>query len=320
MGLAATARTAAPVAHTRRIELPEGMTVERLFASVVAACLQGIAAERRSLAQAYDANSLHRMRVGLRRLRTALGLFRDVLTLPPSLRRELDWLTATLGQARDWDVLNESILPVLGAAAPDACAALACALQEMLAAQHAAVCAAVGSLRYARLMRGLQRCLQARCWRAGMKASQRRRLNASALKFAQRMLARYRGRLRRRGKCWRKANPAARHLLRIAVKKLRYAYEFFLPLYGAKKTSKRAGKKRARYLAALSALQDELGRLNDAAVAGRLLAELQGGRASPAGCASVLRGYLAARLAHADKPVRKRWRKFWQMPAPDCGR
>ncbi|MGH8772251.1 MAG: CHAD domain-containing protein, partial [Burkholderiales bacterium] len=61
-------------------------------------------------------------------------------------------------------------------------------------------------------------------------------------------------------------DSAGRHRLRIAVKKLRYAAEFFASLFAKKRAQK--------YIASLMALQDVLGTLNDAAVAGRLLASL----------------------------------------------
>jgi triphosphatase len=54
--------------------------------------------------------------------------------------------------------------------------------------------------------------------------------------------------------------------LRIACKKLRYSAELFSPLY--------AGSRARDYLAALAKLQDILGEMNDAAVAHRLLKEL----------------------------------------------
>lgn len=53
-----------------------------------------------------------------------------------------------------------------------------------------------------------------------------------------------------------------RHKFRIQAKKLRYAAEFFSSLYA----SKRAAKRRERFLTALERLQDGLGDLNDIAV------------------------------------------------------
>ncbi|MGI0524106.1 CHAD domain-containing protein [Rhizobium giardinii] len=62
----------------------------------------------------------------------------------------------------------------------------------------------------------------------------------------------------------------ARHELRIVAKKLRYAAEFFGPLYNSKKETKRS----KRFLVALEDLQDHLGSLNDLATAPAMLSQL----------------------------------------------
>jgi CHAD domain-containing protein len=56
--------------------------------------------------------------------------------------------------------------------------------------------------------------------------------------------------------------PEPRHELRIAVKKLRYAVEFFASAFEGRKAEKR----RQAYLEALERLQEHLGDLNDVAV------------------------------------------------------
>jgi CHAD domain-containing protein len=60
---------------------------------------------------------------------------------------------------------------------------------------------------------------------------------------------------------------AQRHALRIAIKRQRYAAEFFLPMLG--------GRRQARYLAALQAIQNSMGRHNDARMAWDLLTQTQ---------------------------------------------
>jgi CHAD domain-containing protein len=58
-------------------------------------------------------------------------------------------------------------------------------------------------------------------------------------------------------------NVAQRHALRIAIKRQRYAVEFFQYLF--------AGRKQARYQQALQEIQDNLGYANDILVAQRLM-------------------------------------------------
>ena len=66
----------------------------------------------------------------------------------------------------------------------------------------------------------------------------------------------------RRGAKLDQLDPRERHKLRLAVKKLRYATDFFAGLFPGKKSKRR----RIRFIRALKELQDCLGRLNDIGV------------------------------------------------------
>ena len=70
-----------------------------------------------------------------------------------------------------------------------------------------------------------------------------------------------------------KLPPAKRHLLRIAIKRQRYAAEFFQSLFGAQPKGHK--RRQARYLSVLRTAQDSLGRANDAHVASVLLTTVQ---------------------------------------------
>jgi CHAD domain-containing protein len=48
-----------------------------------------------------DPEGIHQMRVGMRRLRTALGVFADFVSLPSNLEREITKLSKGLGSVRD---------------------------------------------------------------------------------------------------------------------------------------------------------------------------------------------------------------------------
>jgi CHAD domain-containing protein len=111
-------------------------------------------------------------------------------------------------------------------------------------------------------------------------------------------------RLRKRGEGVPRATPEARHQVRIAAKKLRYATEFFAPLFPKKRV--------APYLAALESLQDILGALNDAIVADGLLAEAAAARATPipARVDGLVRGWTAANAAGGLGRYARAWRDF----------
>ena len=73
---------------------------------------------------------------------------------------------------------------------------------------------------------------------------------------------------RKRGKQLAQLDANKRHKLRIQVKKLRYAAEFFSGLF----QNKKAVRRQKKFMPALERLQDGLGDLNDIAVDERLIA------------------------------------------------
>jgi CHAD domain-containing protein len=93
------------------------------------------------------------------------------------------------------------------------------------------------------------------------------------------------------------ASAEQRHAIRIAAKKLRYAAEFFAPLFK---------RKRVRaYLDALAALQQVLGRANDETVAVRICAEFG---LETAG--AVVRTHAATNAAEHAQALRRAWKRF----------
>ncbi len=297
------------------LKLSKRMTVEQVFQAIAANCMAQIQANEAGVAQQHTTQesqeSLHQMRVGLRRLRSALGLFKDVLQLPEDVQQELDWLGTQLGAARDWDVLAGATLPSVAEVAlvdETMLADLKLAALRKAHEMHAAASAAVGSLRYTRFILCFTRWVQGCGWRDALSPQDQKRLTTRIGKFARNMLVRDQRRLLQRGKKLRGADPTARHRVRIAAKKTRYATEFFQSLYSSKRVRP--------YVSALSTLQDELGWLNDAAVADRLLKELQNEQPPMEGSAGFIRGYLAARVKNDDKKIRKLWKKFAPMKLP----
>jgi len=128
--------------------------------------------------------------------------------------------------------------------------------------------------------------------------------------FAAAALARQRARVRKRGRKIASLEPDALHRLRIAIKRLRYASEFFLPL-----TEPDA---RRKTLKAETALQSLLGRLNDDVTACTVLDKLAAADASPPYQQAV--GYLRGWCAHDAEDCRAliaaAWKKFLVRKAP----
>ncbi|MES2129269.1 MAG: CHAD domain-containing protein [Pseudomonadota bacterium] len=297
----AQAVKAAPLALVR------SMSREQAFVCIAHNCLAQVRANEVAVAGG-NIESLHQMRVGLRRLSAAFALFRDVLRPPAALRSELAWLDTLLGQARDWEVLAWSTLGQVAREqeGKDLAPALRSAAFLRAEQAHAEAGTALVSLRYARLMQALARWLQDAPWRAEFKAAPRCCFDAGIVPFARNALARNARRLVRRGAELRDAGAPARHRTRIAAKKVRYASEFFVALLGQRKAT--------RYVAALADVQDALGWLNDVSVAARLLDELGNCEPALAPDAAFVRGYLAGRAQRDTALVLRRWKAFAALP------
>ena len=136
--------------------------------------------------------------------------------------------------------------------------------------------------------------------------------------FAVEHLNRRRRKVCKRGKALAQLNATQRHRLRIQVKKLRYAVEFFASLY----SDKRALRRRERFLPALESLQDGLGDLNDIAVHEDRMTEMANQRRQSnqnrVFAAGVLAGREDARLEVVMKAATAAYEKlikvkpFWQ--------
>ena len=295
-------RSAAPVeadeAGGRLAPLPPGKIrlhkhadIENGFVKIAHHCLLTIEWNRRAWLESDFADGLHQMRVGLRRLRSALQLFKDAFHLPDALAGELRWLLSVLGPARDWEVFCATTLPQV-----DACSAGQADLgflQKEAATKaretRRAAMAAVQSPRYHSLRLALNLWLDNRAWHDNSDAAGRAMPLAAFA--ADRLTHRHRS-LVRSGSKLDVGDPDTHHRLRIAVKRARYTVEFFQPLFPARPIR--------RYLLTLNALQDQLGTLNDLAVACILLETLaksrRRGRSSRLIELAFVRGFLVATM------------------------
>ena len=116
-----------------------------------------------------------------------------------------------------------------------------------------------------------------------------------------RLAARYRS-LMKTGKGFDRLGEPQRHRVRIALKKLRYACDYSRSLF--------PGPAVDTYLRGLSALQDDLGGLNDAAVARQISEELAGADPAAADGASRVRDWCDERVCSAEPGLVESWRTF----------
>lgn len=176
---------------------------------------------------------IHQLRVGARRLRVALRLFRRVL---PSkhvahFRKELRRLGRSLGEARDLDVYAESF-KAYAQALPSVqrvdFRGYELYLRRERAKARRRAAAAFSSPRTTALFAALERFTAE--WPSA--SALRRRRASSIREAARRSIRSSAARVRRRGKGLdERSRPAELHKLRIKTKRLRYEVEFFAAVY-----------------------------------------------------------------------------------------
>jgi CHAD domain-containing protein len=237
-----------------------------------------------------------------------LQLFADLLPEAPAqaLEAELEWLADALGPARDLDVFADEVLEPARRAVPDP-AVLDILLQRAERKRRRAyrlVAEALGSARYGALTLEILRWRSLEVWRQDRPADSLAALDEPLGRLAGRLLDRLQGRVLKRGKGFARLDAAGRHRVRIALKKLRYAVEFFGDLY--------SGSRCRGYLKRLKRLQDDLGRANDVATAASLL-DAVAGRSPTAPLAravGAISGWHRRGVAELEPKLLKDWRSF----------
>jgi inorganic triphosphatase YgiF len=233
-----------------------------------------------------DIEYVHQARVALRRLRAALRVYRKACVLPLPLLDELRALVDSLGATRDWDVLCSETLPAIAEHYDDkpAWQEWMASLETHRARVRANMREKLANARPGAWLLAIQHWLHHRGWRAA--APEMRLLQmAPQLDAARRILKKGHRGIIERAREFERLSPAERHALRIAMKRQRYAAEFFQGLFKA--------RRQERYLGLARDIQDSLGRANDAHVAMTLLDELDADASHEAGFA---RGWLAAKI------------------------
>ncbi len=249
------------------VALDGDMTPADAFRAIALACLEHLQHNHAGAIASDDPEYIHQMRVATRRLRAALRVFRALL--PPQIEElllpRLHELMALLGAARDRDVLLAEISEPVMRALPDE-PRLAVLVGMITEERYRARAAAVAALRaptFGRLM-----LLAAALLQRELRAAETV-VPDGLMVFAKSRLRPLHKRVARLAAAARSDDPVSLHALRIGVKRLRYALEFFAPLL--------ASKSLPRLLRDLANLQDTLGQLNDLANAGRLLMDSAGG-------------------------------------------
>ena len=258
------------VLKSQLILLAHDATVDDAIAAIITNTRDHWAVNEAAARQGRDVEGVHQVRVSLRRIRSALSLFKTFIpeTQRQWLNGEARWLHNELGAVRDLDVFAAKFLPTatLDVPHPQNMRTIKKALR---AARHLAqdrASTALESMRSRRFMRRLETWLAGRGWRVAMENEVKNARTSLVRDSALRALNKRLIKILAHGKRLDTLSVEQLHEIRISVKKIRYGTEFFQTVL-----PKRCATKLASIL---KDLQDSLGYLNDLVVAEQLLGQL----------------------------------------------
>lgn len=251
---------AARVSHkAEAVALDESMSAAQAFQTIALSCIRQFRLNEDLVLATRAPEPLHQARVALRRLRSAFSIYRSMLgENDATLREELRWLAGELGEARDLDVLLERAME-----GPH--------FEQIRRGREAAydrVEEALNSSRARTAMLDLAEWLHGGSWLTAPNGEAVRSMLARD--YASSALSRFRRKIKKAGRGLSTLEDEARHEVRKDAKKLRYASEFFTPLFDTDNTR----KQRKRFGTALEDLQEQLGALNDLSSATQVLDRL----------------------------------------------
>lgn len=259
----------------KHVHLEDAYSVTKAYQAILGHNLAYLSQWEQTARSWEDIEGVHQTRVAFRRLRSALTVFR--LAVPAKFTSQ--WadtirdLGSGFGKARDLDVFIEETLGgiqgklVLGGA--DSLAALA---QQRREAAYGEVRAMLDGEDYQRFKEEFGQWVESRAWeREALEDKQRRILEDNILPFARRVLDRQERHVLETGTRVDKYRAPEMHRLRIECKKLRYAAEFFFPLFSAMD----------EFIGHMKGLQDLLGVMNDVSVTHGLLEQILEGTQDP---------------------------------------
>jgi triphosphatase len=236
--------------RARKVPLERAMTGVAAFQAIALACVGHLQDNEHGVCESDVPEFVHQARVAIRRLRSAIRSWKPLL--PESFVAVFDprWqkLASALGDTRNWDVFLTETLPPLARSFPqhtDIERLLRHALKRREICRKEAIVALKG-VAYSRLVLEFTAAVLALS-----DPAQSLRIKP----FARRCLERHARRVARLAEHATGLDAASRHRLRVALKRLRYALEFFEPLF--------PGRRQDDYFAEVTRLQDLLGRLND---------------------------------------------------------
>jgi CHAD domain-containing protein len=313
-------RASAAAVTARPLHLHRRMSLEDAFRATVLECLAHVAANISPVVRARDMEGLHQLRVGLRRLHVAFSAFGDEFRTPAlmNLKTRTKAFADAVAPARDLDVFIEELFAPIAARLghEEAFKILRARAEEARRNAWDETVMHVASAEFAAFQDDAAAAAEARSWLSGQTVAvdlrARLAVRVPVKSAAERIMDEQLMRARKRGRHLKSLEEREFHRLRLALKRLRYAAEFYAPLY-----KKKAVK---RYLNRLKKLQDLLGLVNDVAQVRVVLACLIADepvtvhlQADLCFAAGLINGWHRARAERLGKKTLRRWDKFKRM-------
>lgn len=272
-------------------------TVDAAVAKVIAVTTMQLMGNL-AAAGARQPEGVHQLRVSLRRLRSALAIFKaPLIPRAGDLTVEARLALKRLGPARDMDVFLLETLPRVadfnaGASGLTRLHELA---EERQAEAYEQVRRLLADQHFSRFILDLLLIAEGGGSPAGS-------AGGSLVGKARRLLSRRHRKVVKAGQGFARLTQLQRHDLRLALKELRYACDYFQILF--------PGKAKRPYVKRLAGLQDDLGTSNDATVASRVARKLAAGDRDGETGVALVTGWSRHRLRAVEPHLRRAWRQF----------
>jgi len=318
--------------HSARPQSGRKPTLDARMSGAQALCRIGRAASDQILENwdavqmSLDAEGPHQLRIGLRRLRTALKGLKPVMA-----DSDLSWLSRdgrnlgrVVGCLRDADVLLEDIVAPAARGINGGLnhSGLCDVLIEHRERQRWIVRQSLSSPRWSRLR--LNCILFEETVVSSSSSLDGAAKYGDIFPLAQQALKKCWKRVRQWGRRLEKLSLAERHEMRKALKSLRYMTEFFLPLYAPAGSPSHA----RTFLKQLKKLQNVFGYLNDVALAEQMtgiVAKLRPDRPDLLQAVKSVQDWHVQRADRAWDDAQRRWQdllgapRFWVQTDPGGG-
>jgi CHAD domain-containing protein len=287
------------VVRSGRIELAPLMSREAAYARILRSCVDHWTGNELAAVEARLPEGVHQMRVALRRLRAAISVFKGLMPVAREIwvKEQVRWLARVLGQAREWDVfLADTLAPVEAQLAREPSFD---GLRDHAAKKrgdgYRALAASVSSDRYTDLL------IELYSWIALLEAAPPMAdADHDIVSFAAEKGGRLTAKVLRQGRDLANASAEQHHELRLQLKKLRYASEFFRSLIPSKQFH--------ATVTLIAQLQEMLGTGNDLEVARALLARISDPKTARA--EGLLLGWYASAAHGRSRDLQRKWQKF----------